>query len=343
MKTCTPKERMLAAFRFERPDRVPVFLNNSLGASRCIGVKIREMLTSPETFSEALCAAYKQYGYDGIRVTCDVAVEAEAMGGKARYPGDGPVSIIDHPVKGPADFQKLQMPNPHTDGRMPVMIKTTELVRRALGDDVCIISSVQGPLNTASQLLGVSEMMLMIVEEPGLMEQILDFTTELTILYGKAMYQAGADGLMMGEAVCSPSSIGRNHYAGLVKKRHTMIIDEFKRCGLKNHGFHICGQLAPILEDVAGTGVDSVDVDSPVDMRAAREKLGPRMTLLGNISPPELLNAGPQRIRELCAAVLAGKEGLGLVLGAGCTMAPDTPGANIRAMVAAAAEFGVYG
>jgi uroporphyrinogen decarboxylase len=264
------------------------------------------------------------------------------MGGKAQYPEDAAASLVEHPVKSSADFDKLKMPNPHTDGRMPVMIKTTELTRRAMGEDVFIISTVQGPLNTASQLLGVSEMMMMIIEEPEALEKILDFTSELSILYGKAMYQAGADGLMMGEAMCSTSSIGPQHYVELVKKRHKMIIDEFNRCGLRNHGFHICGQIAPILADVADTGVDSIDVDSPVDMRAARERLGRRVTMLGNIAPSELLNSNPERIRELCAEVLAGKEGLGLVLGAGCTMSPDTPEANIRAMVEAAKEFGVY-
>jgi uroporphyrinogen decarboxylase len=156
------------------------------------------------------------------------------------------------------------------------------------------------------------------------------------------MYKAGADGLMMGEAVCSCSSIGPAFYREFAKKRHKIIIDEFKRCGLACHGFHICGQLAPILQDVAESGADSVDVDSPVDMAACRETLGRRLTLLGNISPAELFSAKPERITELCAEALTAKEGLGLVLGAGCTMSPDTPEANIRAMVGAAKTYGRY-
>jgi uroporphyrinogen decarboxylase len=333
---------MMAVFRFERPDRVPVFLNNSLGSSRCIGIKIGKMLRDPEKFSQALCTAYDRFGYDGIRVTCDITVEAEAMGALANYPEDGLVSITKPLIYELEDFDKLKMPNPLSDGRMPVMIKTTELVRRTR-EDAFIISSVQGPLNTASQMLGVSEMMVLMFDNPEFLEKILDFTAELTILYGKEMYKAGADGLMMGEAVCSSHSIGPVFYREFAKKRHKMIIDEFNRCGLRQHGFHICGQLEPILSDVAETGADSVDVDSPVDMKACREKLGARLTMLGNIAPSELLTSKPGRIKDLCAEVLSGKEGLGLVLGAGCTMAPDTPEVNIRAMVDAAREYGVYG
>jgi MtaA/CmuA family methyltransferase len=269
-------------------------------------------------------------------------VEAEAMGAPAHYPEDGLVSIKEPLIKEPGDFERLKMPNPLSDGRMAVMIKTTELVRRAR-EDAFIISSVQGPLNTASQLLGVSDMMLLMIEDPEFLDRILDFTAELTLLYGKAMYTAGADGLMMGEAVCSASSIGPVFYRQFAKKRHTMIIDELTRSGLRCHGFHICGQLAPILRDLAETGVDSVDVDSPVDMKAAREQLGSRLTMLGNIAPSELLNSTPGGIKELCQGVLSGREALGPVLGAGCTMAPDTPEANIRAMVEAAGESEIYG
>jgi uroporphyrinogen decarboxylase len=306
-----------------------------------MGIKIGKMLRDPEKFSQALCAAYERFGYDGIRVTCDVTVEAEAMGALSHSPEDGPVSIKEPLIKGPGDFDKLKMPNPLSDGRMPVMIKTTELVRKRR-EEAFIISSVQGPLNTASQLLGVSEMMILMIEEPEFLEKVLDFTTELTVLYGKEMYKAGADGIMMGEAICSSSSIGPVFYREFAKKRHRMIIEEFTRQGLRNHGFHICGQLAPILPDIAETGADSIDVDSPVDMKVCREKLGPRLTMLGNISPSELLTSKPGRIKELCAEVLSGREGLGLVLGAGCTMAPDTPEANIKAMVEAAGEYGIY-
>jgi uroporphyrinogen decarboxylase len=332
---------MMAAFNFERPDRVPVFLNNAPGSSQCTGIKIGKMLRDPEQFSRALCAAYDRFGYDGIRVTCDVTVEAEAMGALSHSPEDGAVSIKEPLIKGPGDFDKLKMPNPLSDGRMPVMIKTTKLVRRSR-KDAFIISSVQGPLNTASQLLGVSEMMLLMIEEPEFLEKVLDFTTELTVLYGEKMYKVGADGLMMGEAVCSSSSIGPIFYRKFAKKRHKAIIDEFKCRGLGNHGFHICGQLAPVLTDIVETGVDSIDVDSSVDMKACREKLGPRLTMLGNIAPSELLTSKPGRIRELCAEALSGREGLGLVLGAGCTMAPDTPEVNIKAMVWASEEYGVY-
>ena len=331
------KERMLAAFNFQKPDRVPVFLNNALASSRVIGVKIKEMVTNPEQFSNALCASYEKYGYDGVRISCDVSLEAEAMGGIARYPEDDVVSLIDHPLKNPEeDFKKLKMPDPYSSGRMPVMVKTTELTRQRLGEKAFIASSLQGPGNMVSQLLGVNEFMLMFYDDPDLLEKLFDFACEVTVLYGKALHKAGADCIIIGEAICSTGSIGPNHYKTFLKKRHKKIIDEFNAAGIKYHTYHICGSLDPILMDVADTGVTSIDVDSPVDMKASREKLGSRMTMIGNISPAEILKSSPERINELCTEVLSGKDGLGLVLGAGCTMALNSPEANLRAMVESA-------
>lgn len=342
MKSYSSLDRMIAALNFEKPDRVPVFLNNALATSRVIGATIRDIITNPDKFSEALLASYRLYGYDGIRISCDVTVEAEAMGGKATYPIDAAASLVVHPVSCKEDFFKLKKPNPKTDGRMPLMLKTTQLVRKEVKDEVYISSSVMGPLNIASQLLGVQNLMMTIIEDPAYLEQLLDFTSEITVEYGKAMAQAGANTITMGEAMCSVSMIGPHHYKNFVQSRHKRIIDEFNRAGIKYQTYHICGQLDPILEAVSDTGVASIDVDSPVDMKASRERLGSKTTFIGNISPAELVFSSPERITELCASVLSGKDGLGLILGAGCNMSPATPKENIMAMVQAAKTYGAY-
>ncbi|MDD2498641.1 MAG: uroporphyrinogen decarboxylase family protein [Desulfitobacteriaceae bacterium] len=342
IKSYTPLDRMMAALNFEKPDRVPVFLNNALATSRAIGVHIRDIITNPDKFKEALVTSYRIYGYDGIRISCDVTVEAEAMGGKAAYPQDAGASLVKNPVSSKEDFFKLKKPNPKKDGRMPLMLRTTELVRKEVGDGVYIASSVMGPLNIASQMVGVTNLMLLIYDDPVYFEQLLDFASEITVEYGTEMFKAGANTITMGEAMCSVSMIGPHHYKNFVQPRHKRVIDGFNSNGVKYHTYHICGQLEPILEAVSDTGVASIDVDSPVDMIACRERLGRKTTFIGNISPAELVRSSPERITELCAHVLSGKDGLGLVLGAGCNMSPATPPENIKAMVEAAKTYGVY-
>jgi MtaA/CmuA family methyltransferase len=331
---------MMVAFKLERPDRVPVFLNNALATCRVIGRKVGDMVRNPEVFCDALCTSYEKYGYDAIRISSDVAVEAEAMGGTAVYPEDAAVALKDHPVKSEKDFLKLTPPNPCTDGRMAIMVKTVELVRKRLGENVFISASASGPLNMASQLLGVEKFLMMSIEDPELVEKILDFTAEITVLYAKALFKAGATCITMGEAVCNV--IGKNRYVELAQKRHKRIVEEYNRLGMHYHTLHICGNIVPILQDVADTGIASIDIDTPMNFGTSRKTLGRRTVMIGNIAPTELLMSAPERITELCAAVLSDKEGLGLILGSGCNMNPNTPGKNIYAMVDAAKTYGLY-
>ncbi|MDR2946259.1 MAG: uroporphyrinogen decarboxylase family protein [Candidatus Adiutrix sp.] len=342
MKQYTSLDRMMAALNFERPDRVPVFLNNALASSRAIGLKVGQILRDPERFAEALVTSYKTYGYDGVRVSCDVTVEVEAMGGKVAYPEDAGGSLVEHPIKTPADFDRLKMPNPLTDGRMPLMQKVVSLARSQVGDNTFIAATVQGPMNVAAQLVGVPNAMMMIFKNPEFLEKLLDFAVEVSFAYGSAMYKAGANCITFGEASCSVSMMGPAHYRRFVKPRHERLMTAFREAGHPYQTMHICGKLDPILLDVAETGIRSADIDAPVDMAAAREKLGSRLAMIGNVSPVELMEAPAERVTELAKGVLDGKEGLGLVLGAGCNMSPLTPPENIRAMVEAARDYGVY-
>jgi uroporphyrinogen decarboxylase len=342
MSGLTHLERMCLALDFKKPDYVPIFLNNSFAASRVIGAKVGDLTKSPELLAEALLASYRKFDYDGVRVGLDVAVEAEAMGCEANLPADAPVSIKKHILHEPEDLAKMKKPDPYKDGRMPYIIKATQICAKEIGDTGFITSLAMGPLNLASQLMGVSDLLMMFIDEPEFVEDLLDFTSEITVDYAKALYKAGAHCIVMGEAFCSVSMIGPAFYRQFVVERHKKVIEELKRSGIRYTTFHICGELEPILMDVASTGVDSMDVDAPVDMAKCRKLLGQKMAFIGNVSPAALLNSPADQITELSKVALIGKDDLGLVLGAGCNMAPDTPFANTQAMVDAAKLYGKY-
>jgi len=336
------KERMLAAFHFERPDRVPCFLNNALSTSRVVGLKIGEMVTNSDKFSNALVTAYEKFDYDAVRVTSDVAVEAEAMGGIAVYPADAAVSLKKHPIQTEADIDHLKMPDPNSDGRMPLMLDVIRKVRRQVGENGFISASVMGPMNLASQLLGVGEFLEMLVCEPELLEKVLDFAAELTVEWGMAEVAAGADLITMGEAICSCKTMGPRHYKEVGAKYHKRVVEEFNRRGQHLHTLHICGPIDNILLDVADSGVASLDIDSPVDFGISRQLLGKRLTMIGNIAPVEIMNSNADRITELCQAVLKEKEGLGMILSSGCNIPAGSPEENIHAIVNAAKTYGIY-
>lgn len=335
-------DRMLAALNFERPDRVPVFLNNTFSNATLIGESVADVCRSTDLLTRACLEGYRYFGYDGIRVGADVCVEAEAMGCTASFPPNSVPGISHSIVEDEDDFDRLKMPNPYTDGRMPIILEATKRCALEMGDEGYVCSLVMDPVNIASQLMGVNNLLITSIENPEFFERMLEFTTEITLGYAEACVKSGAHGVAMGAAICSASMLGPVIYENYIQDVHTRLIAELNRRGIKYATLHICGQLGNMLTMIADTGVNSLDVDSPVDMTESRAILGKRMAFIGNINTTEMITDTPDMITEKCKKVLSGKEGLGLVLGAGCTMGPATPKENVTALVNAAKEFGAY-
>ena len=72
-----------------------------------------------------------KFGYDTVRDLSAIHAESEAMGRKLEIKGDGSPAVIDSPVKNyDEDLPRLRIPNPWTDGRLPVIL---EGIRRLKG------------------------------------------------------------------------------------------------------------------------------------------------------------------------------------------------------------------
>jgi uroporphyrinogen decarboxylase len=93
---------------------------------------------------------------------------------------------------------------------------------------------------------------------------------------------------------------------------------------------------------MATSGADGLEVDYHHDVAFYRDKVGERICLKGNIEPSGVLYQGsPQHVREACRKALEQSKNRGrFILSSGCETPRDTPAENIRAMVAAAKEYG---
>lgn len=329
---------MQSALHFEKVDHVPVFLNNTLPVTRLTNASVRDINLNEDKFVEALLAGYHHFGYDGIRVGIDVTIEAEAIGCRLNYPEYDFASVADHILESSDDFDKLKLPDPHTSGRMPMILNATRRIYEEIGHEAFVGTLIMGPGVLASQLLGAQELMIAFIEEPEFVDKLLEFCTQVTIDFGTAARESGAHGIVMGEAMCSPQTIGPGLYRRFLQPCHKVVIEEFKRRGIENHIFHICGNTMPILSDVAETGARGLDVDAPLDMQKGRDILGDKLAFLGNISPATLLNGSVEQVENACRKALETPKGL--VLNAGCCMALQTPPENIHAMVRMASQVG---
>jgi uroporphyrinogen decarboxylase len=327
----TSKKRILYAIAGKEVDRTPVFPTVHHNSTRVAGETIKNFAGNADVMADCLLKAYKRYGYDGIEVGVDATIEAEALGSEVYQPEDEPPYVTKPFLQKKQDLKKLtQIADPLTQGRMPVVIEATKRIKESVKDEVYIQSIIMGPMNIASQLRGVETLIYDIMDDPDFVNELLDFTLRQSMEYGKALLEAGATGLDVGEAFCSLNMISPSIYKEFVLPRHITLFKNLKEYG----GYaelHICGDVTKILDDMEKTGADYFDIDWQVDMKLATKY----NTCRGNLDPSAVLLQGNRDLvlkksRQVLKSVSHTKR---LILGSGCEVAPNTPGENITAMV----------
>lgn len=340
-------ERIRKVLKFEDPDRVPVFPLVHFGTAHVGGVKIKKFATDAKTNADCLITACRVCGYDGVHPGVDVTIEGEAVGSRVECPEDN-VPSVREPFLRSADIDKLEMPDPYKAGRMPMVIESTEICAQEIGEKAYICSVIMGPMNCASQIRGVEQLMYDFADRPDFVEELLDFATELEIKFGKALIDAGAHSFIIGEALCSPAFVSPQLYKKYIVPRQKKLISALFDYGAESTILHICADTSPIMKDYAGnTGTNMVDLDWQVDMTAAKnlpstKKAG--VTVRGNLNPAgKLLTGTPEEVINECR-VLIEKTAKGgrFILGSGCDVNPDSLPENLKAMVEASKRFGQY-
>ena len=102
---------------------------------------------------------------------------------------------------------------------------------------------------------------------------------------------------------------------------------------------HICGDTNHFLSTLPETGFEGFSFEGPtVKVKAAREAMGEKIALVGNISTTDTLLLGdPAKVEE--EVKLAIQEGVDLVAPS-CGIPLHAPLVNLRAMVEATEKYG---
>jgi uroporphyrinogen decarboxylase len=340
-------ERIRKVLNAEEPDRTPVFPLVHYGTARAAGYKIRDFSTVPEINARCLIHAYRQCGYDGVQPSVAVMVEGEAIGGRVEYPEDNVPFVKEVFLKSP-DVGLLTMPEPQKTRPMSLVIESTRRCAAEIGQEAFIAPSIMGPLNSAGQMRGVETLMFDFFDRPDFVVELLEFTTALGIEYGKALLEAGAHGVFIGEAMCSPAFISPTFYRRFVVAQQKRLIDALMGHGAECTILHICADTKPIMKDYAvETGTMVIDLDWQVDVAETLNSDAMRCekTLVrGNLDPAgDLLRGTPRDVLDAARRLI---ESVGknprFILGSGCAMNPDSLPANCIAMVEAAERYGRF-
>jgi len=343
--TLTSRERVLRAIDRRPTDVIPVapFMNDL--AAKVYGVTVGQFVTSGEVMARAQLALHEALGQDVIFIGSDNYYIAEGFGCQTNIPEDEIPNLRRPAVEAISDVYALKVPNPLTDGRMPVMLEATRRLRGMVGDSVALRTPGTGPFALASYLVGTEKFLLEVglIEgglpgaNPEAVHYALNLAAEALIAFGQACFDAGSDILHCGDSLASCDMISPRTYERFAFPYQQKVIQAWKGYGARTL-LHICGNAAKVLPLYAATGADIVEIDHKVDLAYAKQTIGDRTCLLGNLDPVSVLWQGsPDRVRreaERCIAAAA--HGGGYMLGSGCMVPRIAPLENLRAMVGAA-------
>jgi uroporphyrinogen decarboxylase len=342
IETMTSKERTVAALTGKPYDRIPVNLLISDHAARVIGVPVGEYNNSARLLARGQIAAWRLYGADNVNTGPGLTGIAEAIGSRIAFPDSTPY-VAENAVVEEADLDRLKVPDPEKDGRLPLFLEAADIVLREVGDQVGLAMTTSGPFTTAAAIRGTERFLRDLHRNPAFAHRLLRLATDSIVRFAGAAVGVGAR-IGLADPTASGTMISPKQFREFALpylKEVTAGITALS--GGAAPSLHICGNTTRIWTEMADTGVSTLSLDDAVDLAAAKELVGDRVALLGNIRPTAVMYQGTPadvRVNALECLAKGWDNPKGYILGLGCGLPIDTPPENIHALVAAAREYG---
>lgn len=333
-------ERILAAIRLQPTDRTP-FIPQLFGhAATTLGIDLNTYLRDGRHVAAGQLLERERYGGDAVFTFLDFGVETEALGSRLRYFEHQYPEVVDYVLapSGNRATATLAPPDPETDGRMPVVLLATRLLRQRIGDTALVAGTVAGPMTLATQLYGTEAALFLAADDPARYEASLDFALEVGLRYGAAQVAAGAHGIVVFDPAASPAVVPANFFRELLRPRLKKLMDGLRAAGARVTWLNIAGPTASILPYYSEIGADIATFDYYLDAEEARRCL-PRTCLAGNLKSLDFLTMPPVTLTDQARTLIdAFADRGGFILSSGCEIPPETDTAHLAALAAAAGE-----
>lgn len=341
-----PKELFYTAAMRGLPNRVPI-VYLGFGASYCIlkPLKLtwRDIYWDGKKIAKVMLKAYNLWKHDNVCTFLSTACGIDALGATVTIPEmeEPHVNYKHLLLKDRTDLEKLEIPDPLKDGSMAERIKATKLLNDKVGKEVAILGGFGGISTWAFLLRGADNFIKDSWLNQDFQREYMNFLTDCAIEFCVAQVDAGCQFIISCEDAFASDLLGPKlgwECNGVYVKR---LADAIHKAGA-GYILHCCGDLTVTLEKMADTGADVLSVDK-IDLADAKNRIGNRVALMGNIKLPTLFRGNQKCIAEACKEAIkkAASDG-GYLLSSGYTYPVKTPCENVKTLVETTRKYGTY-
>lgn len=301
-----------------------------------IGHSVREAVTDGQIHYESIKALADKYPTAGATVIMDLTVEAECFGARIAFEEDAVPAVVGHLLNDADDIRNLRVPSIGS-GRIREYLKANLLAARNITDRP-VFGGCIGPFSLAGRLYDMSEIMVLIYQNPEAADVLLEKCTEFILKYCMALKETGVSGVVLAEpaaGLMSDEDCGR-FSSVYVKKIVDAVQDDYFSIVLHN-----CGNTGQCTNAMVMTGADIYHFGNKIDMVEAVKGVPADALAVGNLDPVlKFKDATPDEMYRCTMELLeATKDYPNFVLSSGCDTPPMTPFANIDAFFKALKDF----
>ena len=348
-------DRFLRALLKQPVDTTPIWIMRQAGrylpeyrATRAKAGSFMDLCENPDLACEVTLQPLERFDLDAAILFSDILTIPDAMGlGLYFSEGEGP--RFKRPLTNMADIQKIGIPDPEQELRY--VMDAVRTIRRELNGRVPLIGFSGSPWTLATYMVeggsskDFGKVKGMLYENPQALHLLLEKLADSVTSYLNAQITAGAQAVMIFDTwggALSPKA-----YQEFSLSYMSRIVEGLQR--------EADGRRVPVtlftkgggqwLDIMAETGCDALGVDWTMNIAEARQKVGDKVALQGNMDPC-VLYASPDVIREEAKKVItdfdkggaSGSGGHVFNLGHGIHqhINPD----NVKVLVDAVHEFG---
>ncbi|QRN84017.1 uroporphyrinogen decarboxylase family protein [Chloroflexota bacterium] len=325
-------ERVFARLAGRPVDRVPNLCILMTFAAKYIGVTYDRYVSDYRLLVDGNLRCCEDFKIDMLSAISDPMREAHGFGANVIFPYDGVPYASEAFIQSRSDLKKLKVKSPESSKRMADRLEAIRLFHKKADGQIPILGWVEGGFAEVCDLHDMSAVMTDLIQEPELINDMLEICTEQAILFAQAQVAAGADFIGIGDAAAS--LIGPRLYKQFALPYEQRIISAIHEAGAKAK-LHICGNITSILDLTIQTGTDILDVDWMVDFSKAVATCGAKCAVCGNFDPVAvLLQSTPEKINSAVQDCLA-VSNPNTMIAAGCEVPRDTPMENLQAVALA--------
>lgn len=341
-------DTFLKALMRQPTDYTPVWMMRQAGRylpeyreSRKTAGSFLQLCKSPSFATEVTMQPLDRYPLlDASILFSDILTVPDAMGlGLYFEEGEGPK--FERTLREEADINKLVVPDMAS---LQYVFDAVSQIRTTLNGRVPLIGFSGSPWTLATYMVegkGGTDFLTikkMAYARPDLLHHILETTAQTVIQYLNAQIAAGAQAVMIFDSW--GGALSHNAYQEFSLNYMQKIVS----CLTREHQGRIVPRIvftkggALWLEAQAEIGADALGLDWAVDIGAARERVGHKVALQGNLDPAILLST-PEAVKKEVANILASYgHGSGHVFNLGHGITQWTPPENAAAMLEAVRE-----